>query len=380
MRTAAADVPPDAPFAFSVKPRSLSSLARTSIRALAMVPPLYIDSVFGHPWTWIPPHREDSELRILDPFQMRRAVEYLSAVTVPGFARGPSSWLPRRVDPLIWRPTRVFFHPDHLGRFRQNREDRWFLINGVATNEAVAEMNACCLARIFHRSLTVILNSTNSLAIDLAECAVGKSLEIMTEPVRVALPVIAEAVADSACERVVLICHSQGTIIASNVLKALASGDFRSDLYGALSMDKVAGGIRLPDRLDDALDLRKLEIYAFANCADTMEFVPGLRSRSEQVPVPWIESFGNEHDMVARLGMLAPRQRQRGIRIDGPVYRQKGAWGHLLNEHYLLAIADHLSAPERVQNPYLRFADDGEESPATPRLYSYFAGGQTSPY
>jgi len=112
----------------------------------------------------------------------------------------------------------------------------------------------------------------------------------------------------------------------------------------------------------------------------SMEFVPGLRSRSEQVPVPWIESFGNEHDLVARLGMLAPRQRQRGIRIDGPVYRQKGAWGHLLNEHYLLAIADHLSAPERVQNPYLRFADDGEESPATPRLYSYFAGGQTSPY
>ena len=54
MRTAAAEVTSDAPFPRAVEQRGLSSLARTSLRALAIVPPLYIDSVFGHPWTWIP--------------------------------------------------------------------------------------------------------------------------------------------------------------------------------------------------------------------------------------------------------------------------------------------------------------------------------------
>lgn len=364
----------------AVEPRSLGSLARTSVRALAFLPPLYVDSVLGHPWTWVGRHREDSEFRIGSPLQPRRLAEYLADVSMPGFARAPWSWLPKDLEPLIWRPTRVFFHPDHRGRFGSNRKDRWFFINGVATNEAVAEMNARCLAKLFHRPLTVILNSTNSLLVDLAECALGKGLEVMTEPARVAFPLVAEALVDPKCERVVLICHSQGTIIASTVLRALASSDFRRELYGAYSLATAAGDIRLPAQLDRALDLRKLEIYAFANCADRMEQVPGLDSRSGRNRVPWIESFGNEHDLVARLGMLAPDPLDQGIRIDGAVYWRRGAWGHLLNEHHLFAIGDHLEEPGHHEDPYqLRSCDVGEAF-ARPRLYEYFAGGETEPY
>ncbi len=53
-----------------------------------------------------------------------------------------------------------------------------------------------------------------------------------------------------------------------------------------------------------------------------------------------IESFGNQYDLVARLGMLAPKPGLRGIRIDGPRYIRRDAWGHLLNDHYLAAIED----------------------------------------
>lgn len=379
MRSIAA-VLPEAPFPLRVERRRLTSLAWTSVRALGFLPPLYVDSVLGHPWTWLPPYREDSEFRILDPRQPRRAVEFLADIGLPGFATGASSGPSRRLDPLIWRPTRAFFHPDHLGRYRHDPKERWFFINGIATNEAVAAMNARCLARLFHRPLTVVLNSTNSALVDLAECALGKGLEIMTEPSRVAFPLIAEALADHECERVVLICHSQGTIIASNVLRALASESFRRELYGTVSLARMAAGLRLPKRLDESLDLRKLEIYAFANCADSMEYVPGLRSFSREAPVPWIESFGNEHDLVARLGMLAPRARQRGIRIDGALYRRDGAWGHLLNEHHLFAIADHLVALEKVPDPYRRFDANGGGSAARPRLYEYAAGGEASIY
>ena len=100
--------------------------------------------------------------------------------------------------------------------------------------------------------------------------------------------------------------------------------------------------------------------------------------------MPWIENFGNENDIVARLGMLAPRPEHWGIGIDGPRYEHRGAWGHMLNEHYLHAIercqkhgrrpgGDGTSAPyELVGQPS---AGSVEEAEQAPRLFSYINGG-----
>ena len=58
-------------------------------------------------------------------------------------------------------------------------------------------------------------------------------------------------------------------------------------------------------------ELAKLEIYGFANCANTMRYYrPPVEG---QKPIPWIESFGNQHDLVARLGMLAPHPARWGL-------------------------------------------------------------------
>ena len=54
--------------------------------------------------------------------------------------------------------------------------------------------------------------------------------------------------------------------------------------------------------------------------------------------LPRIESYGNEHDLVARLGMLAPDPHECDIQIVGPRFVHRGAWGHLLNAHYLIDI------------------------------------------
>ena len=43
-------------------------------------------------------------------------------------------------------------------------------------------------------------------------------------------------------------------------------------------------------------ELAKLEVYCFANCANRMETIGTWQGR----PVPWIESYGNEKDIVAR--------------------------------------------------------------------------------
>ena len=69
------------------------------------------------------------------------------------------------------------------------------------------------------------------------------------------------------------------------------------------------------------MELAKLEVYCFANCANTMPYIGAWDGR----PAPWIENFGNEHDIVARLGMLAPRAEYWGIDIAGPRYEHRGA-------------------------------------------------------
>lgn len=127
-----------------------------------------------------------------------------------------------------------------------------------------------------------------------------------------------------------------------------------------------------------AAELGKLEVYCFANCANHMDYLGGFQYGEK--PIPWIESFGNEMDIVARLGMLAPDPAGRNISIQGPRYIRPGAWGHLLNEHYLLPIegAQRLGRKKNGKGgsqPFLRVDGDSAESNATPRLYEYINGG-----
>jgi hypothetical protein len=93
-----------------------------------------------------------------------------------------------------------------------------------------------------------------------------------------------------------------------------------------------------------------------------------------------MEHFANEYDMVARLGILSPlRHGPRPlIEIDGPVFEQKGGWGHLLNEHYLTPIDKHLyPASNRSTRPDSPYIKSGQRV-RYPRLYEYFHGKQPS--
>ena len=68
------------------------------------------------------------------------------------------------------------------------------------------------------------------------------------------------------------------------------------------------------------------------------------------------------------------------MHIDGPRYVRPGAWGHLLNEHYLRGI-EEAQRPGRKRGPAHESADpfvplgaDGDAA-AVPRLYRYLNGG-----
>jgi hypothetical protein len=197
---------------------------------------------------------------------------------------------------------------------------------------------------------------------------------------------------------VVILCHSQGTIIMAQVLRGLKylgrrngrpsshSSGVVDDLPLGLLADLVSSELRLDMGDFDDLsrdEVAKLEIYAFANCADRMRYY--IRPIDHCAPIPWLENFGNEFDLVARLGMFAKDAREHRISISGPIWIRPGAWGHLLNEHYLLPIA----AGQRHGNRRGGACDarpfelnNAWRYPwaELPRLYGYINGGTPSPY
>ncbi len=373
--------------------RGWDTLLGIALDALRIRPPLFASSIFGLPWTWLPPHHRYSEFGIIDLWRPGRTAKYLANTWVPSIPRTPPGFGPPFLNGWFWQPTVILQRPDHNGSYTTFPEEAWFFINGIMTNDSVAQINSAYLAYLFHRPLTMIQNSTDSLWIDLFECALGKEWYRIVEPATKAFPPIYDALKSAHKQRVVVICHSQGTIIMSVVLRLLAALFRRPAAMESAARGLFAEAMRYAppefvypdqepidlhdfDRLTET-ELAKLEVYCFANCASTMTTIART---AEGRPLPWIESFGNENDIVARLGMLAPRPRQWGIRIDGPRYERRGAWGHMLNEHYLKPIERCQKRGRRpggdgTPEPYEPVAGSEESQGRIPRLFRYINGG-----
>ena len=371
------------------KPRT-RDLLNIAIGALKMKPPRYVTSLLGPMSTWLPPHRRFSEFEVLDLWHLQRMVKFLTNTIVPALPLTPPPFLPPFLDNFFWRPTVILQRPDHNGSTTTFPHEAWFLINGILTNDAVAQMNAAYLSYLFHRPITLIQNATDSFPVDMLECILGKEWQRTTEPVIKAMPVIYDALKRPEIEKVVVVTHSQGTIIMANVLRWL----YALTIPPMTSREEaMAGDFRYADPCfifpdDDRLnpddfvklsyqELAKLEVYNFATCANRMTYYP---PRLPGENVPWIEHFGNERDMVARLGMLAPRVLDREIYIEGPRYVHEKAWGHLLNAHYLFPLADAQRRGRRHGGkgtcaPFVLQNQDAPVDNTGPRLFAYINGG-----
>ena len=354
-----------------------------------------VPSILGQSWTWIPPYHRYSEFRMLDLWRLSRSIQFLVNVLLPTIPVSPPTFGPPLLNTFFWRPTVILQRPDQYGSYTSFPHEAWFFLNGIMTNDAAAQLNAAYLAYLFHRPITLIQNSTCGTIMDLLECALGKQWHRTTESAIQALPALYDAL-KSEKQRVVLIAHSQGTIIAAVVLSLLYTLTRRQtamppteELLGEISAAQPYAPPEFvyPDesrfQLDDfeALtedELAKLEVYCFANCATTMPYYrPPTDDRD---PIPWIESFGNQHDIIARLGMLAPKAAKWGIVIDGPCYVRQDGWGHLLNQHYLLGIeqAQKVGRKRGGQGggaPYELGTVDTFPDTTEPRLFTYMNGG-----
>lgn len=341
----------------------IGQLLSIGFEALKIRPPMYIQSVLGNPAEWLFT-RNASEFSAINIYKPIKTLNLAIDLLVPALPLQAPAPIPPLLKRLFWRPTRMMFNPDQNQNPNTFPEESWFFINGICTNEMIARQNASYLSEMFHRPFQIVQNATDGAAVDLMECVVGKGLGVMTEPARKGYPAILAALKDPRKERVVVVCHSQGTIIMSNILQALKDPSFKCKLYAKASQAPGEHCLYEPDALDDLSLLGKLEIYAFANCATRMTKVDGQN-------FPHIESYGNQYDIVARLGCLSPKKNELGIRIGGSTYEATGAWGHLLNAHYLFAIHDYLAGNK--PNPYVSI--NGNQQP---RLYEYFKGSKPS--
>lgn len=394
------------------------NLLKISLESINFYPPLYFSSVFGRVSQWLTPKKKYSEYTLLSPWKPLRSAEYLIDITVPAYSHEPSTLLqnilPPTVQELFWRPSAYYQQPDPFDNTTTFRDEHWFFVNGVATNEEMAKLNSSLLSKLFRRPISGIYNATSSVMLDLYQCAVEKQFvtdpdlkikQSMTEPTFKATVAILAALKDTEKKKVVVICHSQGTIIVSNVLKAIQRSFcnikmLKKDpsMHPELNMsphDSVYMDILMDDELMNHCDdtrhnsmvalLKKLEVYTFANCADTMKYITYLTGKDgKKVGLPYIENFANQFDLVARLGVLSPLREDKEssmIQIDGPVFEKRGkdAWGHLLNQHYLFGMERFLE--QESSNPYqIQSASDYRARQDQPRLYQYYNGERPEPY
>ena len=343
-------------------------LAFNVSHALQIFPPDYIRSIFGEMDSWRSETCPPTELHLAAFHEWGKGLPALAHILIPAVPwKPPGVTLP--FSDLLFRPSLVYRHPPEVNAPDPTPGEMWFFINGICTDRSVVDLNARYLHQLFGRPLTVLHNFTRGFRPDLAACAVGKEWDRVTESAAVAFPAIYAALKNHACERLILLAHSQGTILSAVLLELLkglhppiqeqwvkepappperavarklaARWDFGRTIRavrtgkdpqpGRLpSFDWPGHGRRQPEPVS-LKELRKVEIYCFANCASDM--VP-VQARGRGA-APWIESYGNEKDIVARLGVLANATGPGSARIGGGLYSRAAAWGHLLNAHYL---------------------------------------------
>lgn len=181
---------------------------------------------------------------------------------------------------------------EKFGEIKKTGE-RWFFINGICTDyDQTFFANGKYLSYLFGTQITGMYNPTHGVTPDLVECVTGRTFNIK-EPFNIAYSTVIEN-AMKAGYKVKLIGHSQGGIIVSNIVRTLL-------------LKKV--------------DFRNLEVFTFASAAD------GEQSQTNLFQ----EHFGNEEDMVSRIGLQAKEYYPKIF------WKRAGGKGHLLNRNYLNA-------------------------------------------
>ena len=264
--------------------------------------------------------------------------------------------------------------PTVLAQHAQYASERWFFLNGCCVTGHALQCNINLLSETFGRPVQAVHNRTYGILGDLVECIIQRAFRFYSAETWQSYGFIKAYCMDPEVTKVVMIGHSQGGIMASQIL---------DELYMDLPSDAVS----------------KLEVYTFGNAAAhfnnplrrmvesemgfTTDTVPTPRSLicptasptstispiaplttlsnppapSSTMPpptpirgttrgstispllpkrvIPHIEHYCNSEDMVTRWGSLYSARAILDNRFCGHIFINEGATGHMLNQHYL---------------------------------------------
>ncbi len=269
-----------------------------------------VRAVAGEPTVWLDRTNRFSEFRMLRPLnrepvsseksaadgrERNELLRYLrlvwsgaTAIEVAALDKWQKeTWDDRGHNPACKKPKT---QPKHIAEDGE-RQEVWFYINGVVTDPWIAQLNAEHLAHVFKRTIHVLHNPTYGLDRDLRECVRGRLGEKTDHAARIQSELVKHSEKKGKV-KIVIIAHSQGTIIASGILRGL------------------------PEEVQ-----QRLEVFNFAFCADQF---PAEACRT-------VEHFVNEQDFVPSLSMVP----ENFYRVPGRIFRQPGKLGHFLGAHYL---------------------------------------------
>ncbi len=244
-------------------------------------------------------------------------------------------------DALFEEECKVYPPPEDQVQANKFPKEKWIYINGIATDQKSAISNGRLMNSMFGRPIHVVHNPTDGPVLDILECIAGKTELIKygeIEPRQVLMKFVKDSLKEAKAngmEKVVLLAHSQGTIITGNTLRLLGEDPEVKDLMKEL-----------------------LEVYTFAGCAHRM---PGEN-------VKYHENMSNGGDTVAWLGHVCPRPlkftwRNTSLKpieftykdgIDQSIVEDKDV-GHFLASHYLIPMRDNGKfAESKLAKEYLK--------------------------
>ena len=221
-------------------------------------------------------------------------------------SRPIGSLIPRPKPTLFWDDGKDGNHDlveDPARPF--NKKEQWVYVNGMAMTRSLALRNTQDLANMFNSRFLCVHNPTKGIVPDLLECASDLAdsterpemqMETFGDAANVLSDTLKKIIQDDEVDTVRLICHSQGTILATCAVEMLQKDTGVREL--------------LP---------KKLHAYLFANCGDARNWI-------ERYNPATVEYFNNEFDFVSELGRPAT-----------PVdctFQRPGFYGHMLGEHY----------------------------------------------
>lgn len=119
----------------------------------------------------------------------------------------------------VWSETPT--DPEVIAKYERVAGERWFFLNGCCVSGHNVQQNVNVLAETFGRPIFAIHNRTYGVLGDLFECIMQRAFNLFTEETRVCYEYMKAYCADPDVKKVVMIAHSQGCIMASQILDQL---------------------------------------------------------------------------------------------------------------------------------------------------------------